>query len=94
MVGRSNAEQMVDLLRRLLGSGRPNRFADYWGKRPLPTEGSSSSEDTGVAVEINKRELRKKMGRPSKKRLGKSAGEITTAHAANSSDSAESGQAA
>lgn len=98
MVGRSNAEQMADLLKRLLGSGRPNRFADYWGKRPAPPDGSSGPEDTGVAVEIDKRELRKKMGRPSKKRLvpaaGHSAGAVTTTDAADQSDSAQSDQAA
>lgn len=98
MVGRSNAEQMADLLKRLLGSGRPNRFADYWGKRPAPPDGFSGPEDVGLAVEIDKRELRKKMGRPSKKRLGAAEGQssdaVTTVDAANSSDSAESNQAA
>jgi transposase-like protein len=67
MVGRSNVEQLQDLAKRLLSSGRPTRFIDYWKKRPAAgTGGLDEPEDIGIAVEIDKLELRKKMGRPRK----------------------------
>lgn len=66
VVGRSNAEQMQDLLRRLLSSGRPTRFIDYWGKRPTGGVEPGEPEEIGTVVEIDKRQLRKKLGRPRK----------------------------
>lgn len=66
MVGRSNVEQLQDLAKRLLSSGRPTRFIDYWKKRPTDGTGEVEPEDIGIAVEIDKRDLRKKMGRPRK----------------------------
>ncbi len=70
MVGRSNVEQLQDLLKRLLASGRPTRFIDYWGKRPTGgREEQADPEDFGIAVEIDKRDVRKKIGRPKKQAL-------------------------
>jgi hypothetical protein len=68
MVGRSNTDQMQDLLRRLLASGRPRRFVDYWGKRSQGSE-ETDPKDVGIAVEIDRGKLRKKMGRPRKDSL-------------------------
>lgn len=64
MVGRSNVEQMQDLMKRLLGSGRPSRFIDYWRKRLTEGTEQVDAEDVGIAVEIDKRDLHRKMGRP------------------------------
>jgi ISXO2-like transposase domain len=64
MVGRSNLEQLQDLMKRLLASGRPTRFIDYWRKRPVRGTEQADPDDVGMAVEIDKHDLRKKMGRP------------------------------
>lgn len=64
MVGRDNKFQFNDLLRRLLISGRPSRFVDYWQKRDSsirPPKG-----ETGELREINKTDIPKKLGRPPK----------------------------
>lgn len=66
MVGKSNVEQIEDLAKRLLASGRPTRFIDYWKKRPSDGSSTPEPEDVGTAVEIDKKDLRKKMGRPRK----------------------------
>lgn len=66
MVVRSNVEQIQDLAKRLLASGRPTRFIDYWKKRPSGNNDRLDPEDVGIAVEIDKKELRKKMGCPKK----------------------------
>lgn len=53
MVGRSNAEQMHDLLKSLLGSGRPARFADYWeSARSHPTESSDPPAAASRVISI------------------------------------------
>jgi hypothetical protein len=64
MVGRDNKYQLDDLLRRLLTSGRPTRFADYWGKSPQLHPKQKVA--TGVLREIPKDEVKKKRGRPLK----------------------------
>ena len=63
MVGRSNLEQLEDLMRRVLTSGRPTRFVDYWQKRP-ETE-PPRLEEVGALVEVSKQEVKKRRGRPS-----------------------------
>ena len=64
MVGRDNKHQFDDLLRRLLRSGRPTRFVDYWGKSP--DLHPKKKIETGVLREIPKDEVKKKRGRPLK----------------------------
>lgn len=62
MVGRPNNEQLEDLLRRVLTSGRAKRFVDYWSKRPLATR--PKREELGMLVEVDKNDVSKKRGRP------------------------------
>lgn len=62
MVGRPNGEQLDDLVRRVLTSGRPTRFVDYWGKRPK--EHRPKREELGMLVEVDKNDLSKRRGRP------------------------------
>ncbi len=62
MVGRPNGEQLEDLVRRVLNSGRAERFADYWAKRPL--ERRPEREELGEVVEVDKNDVSKKRGRP------------------------------
>lgn len=63
MVGRSNLEQLEDLLRRMLNSGRATRFADYWGTRPDPKP-KASADDVGLVMAVSKDGVKKKRGRP------------------------------
>jgi len=64
MVGRNNLEQLEDLLRRLMTSGRANRFVDYWNKRP---DGHRTPKgEIGMIKEIDKAQVLKKRGRPAK----------------------------
>lgn len=64
MVGMNNQHQLDDLLRRLLRSGRPTKFVDYWKKRPDSKK--ADPEQIGVIREIDKDLVRKKRGRPPK----------------------------
>ena len=64
MVGHDNLYQLEDLLRRLLTSGRPTRFIDYWHKRPK--DQWPPQEEVGELVEIPKGDMPKKRGRPPK----------------------------
>jgi len=64
MVGRNNLEQFDDLLARILKSGRPSRFIDYWNKRPADLR--PPKEETGVLREVPMGDVPKKRGRPSK----------------------------
>lgn len=66
MLGRSNSEQLKDLIKRVLNSGRSMAFADYWGKRETPKVRPSAG-DEGLAVEVSKAGIKKKRGR---KRIG------------------------
>ena len=59
MVGRSNLEQFEDLLARILTSGRPNRFVDYWQKRPLDKRPPKT--EIGVLREIDPDKMLKSM---------------------------------
>jgi hypothetical protein len=60
MVGSPNDVQLRDLLRRLLQSGRPSRFIDYWSKR-APHD-CPDPDDVGGAVEVPVSEIPKKDG--------------------------------
>lgn len=63
MVGRHNEHQLDDLLRRLLTSGRSNRFIDYWNKSPnLHTRQATES---GALKEVAKGDVKMKRGHPS-----------------------------
>jgi len=62
MVGRSNLQQLEDLVRRLLNSGRATRFADYWNKRK--TDKAANREELGPVFEVDKNDVTKKRGRP------------------------------
>lgn len=63
MVGKGNLEQLEDLLRRALNSGRATRFADYWGTRPEPKP-KAPADGQGPAMEVDKVGVKKKRGRP------------------------------
>jgi transposase-like protein len=63
MVGHDNKHQLDDLLRRILTSGRANRFIDYWEKRPVGSR--PLKEEVGVLHEVDKENIKKKRGRPS-----------------------------
>ncbi len=63
MVGRSNLEQLEDLLQRVLNTGRATRFADYWGTRP-ERKPKPSAEDVGLVMAVSKDGVKKKRGRP------------------------------
>jgi hypothetical protein len=62
MVGRDNLSQLEDLTRRMLNSGRAKRFADYWNKRGDKVK--ATREDIGELVEVDKKDVRKRRGRP------------------------------
>ena len=63
VAGRTNLEQLNDLLDRVLNSGRAQRFGDYWGKREGPSQRPTVSEG-GSAMEVDKAGIKKKRGRP------------------------------
>lgn len=63
MVGRDNKHQLDDLLRRLLTSGRPTRFIDYWKKSP--DLHPQQVAERGVLKAVPKSNVSKKRGRPS-----------------------------
>lgn len=63
MVTKKNLEQMHDLPKRILCSGRPEHFIDYWRKRPESKQ--VDREAIGVLREVPKSDFRKKRGRPS-----------------------------
>ncbi|WP_119353341.1 IS1595 family transposase [Azohydromonas sediminis] len=65
MVGRSNLEQLEDLLARMLNSGRSGRYADYWKKSAAAPSRVPDAEDDAVAMEVDKQSVPKKRGRPS-----------------------------
>jgi len=67
MVGSANDVQLHDLLQRLLQSGRPTRFVDYWSKR-APHDRPDPA-DVGAAVEVSVSDIARKMGRPRKDSL-------------------------
>lgn len=64
MVGKNNLFQLEDLLRRLMTSGRPTRFVDYWNKRP--EDRRPPKEEIGELKEVAKTDVPKKRGRPTK----------------------------
>lgn len=64
MVGKNNLFQFEDLLRRLMTSGRPTRFVDYWNKRP--EDRRPPKEEIGELKEVAKADIPKKRGRPTK----------------------------
>ncbi len=64
MVGMNNVYQLDDLLKRLLRSGRPTKFVDYWRKRADSEK--VDPEQIGVVREIDKGLVPKKRGRPAK----------------------------
>jgi hypothetical protein len=64
MVGRSNEAQLQDLLKRVFSPFDERRFTDYWRKRP--DRPSPDPDDVGLVVEIDKRTIPKKRGRPRK----------------------------
>lgn len=63
MAGQSNQHQLEDLLRRVLNSGRAERFGDYWNKRKTPKP-PVAPEENGTAIEVDKAGVKKKRGRP------------------------------
>lgn len=65
MVGRSNLEQLNDLLRRLLQTGRAEKYGNYWGKSKSIPKLVIDDEDTAIATEVLKDDVPKKRGRPS-----------------------------
>jgi hypothetical protein len=65
MVGRSNLEQLRDLLARVLKSGRATRYGDYWGKSETAPRRVMDREEGSKAVEVTKDSVPKKRGRPS-----------------------------
>lgn len=64
MVGLDNQSQLDDLLKRLLRSGRPTRFVDYWKKRADAPK--TPAGEIGIVREVPKEDVPKKRGRPSK----------------------------
>jgi hypothetical protein len=64
MVGQNNQYQLDDLLVRLMRSGRPTKFVDYWNKRPA--ESRVEKEEIGLVREVRRDAMPKKRGRPSK----------------------------
>jgi ISXO2-like transposase domain/Transposase zinc-ribbon domain len=64
MVGRSNEKQLQDLLARVLAPFDERRFSDYWRKQP--DRPKPDPDDVGLVVEIDKRTIPKKRGRPLK----------------------------
>lgn len=64
MLGLDNQSQLRDLLGRLLRSGRPTKFVDYWKKRPDAPK--TPPEEIGVVREVPKDTVPKRRGRPPK----------------------------
>jgi hypothetical protein len=64
MVGRSNEKQLQDLLARVLAPFDERRFSDYWRKQP--DRPKPDPDDVGLVVEIDKRTIPRKRGRPRK----------------------------
>ena len=64
MVGRSNERQLQDLLARVLAPFNERRFSDYWRKQP--DRPKADPDEIGLVVEIDKRTIPKKRGRPRK----------------------------
>jgi hypothetical protein len=64
MVGRSNERQLQDLLARVLAPFNERRFSDYWRKQP--DRPKPDPDEIGLVVEIDKRTIPKKRGRPRK----------------------------
>jgi hypothetical protein len=64
MVGRSNEKQLQDLLARVLAPFNERRFSDYWRKQP--DRPKPDADEVGLVVEIDKRTIPKKRGRPRK----------------------------
>jgi hypothetical protein len=64
VVGLPNDKQLQDLLGRLFAVGPSKRFGNYWGKQPRGEK--PNPEDSGIAVEIDKSEVKKRRGRPRK----------------------------
>jgi hypothetical protein len=64
MVGRSNERQLQDLLTRVLAPFNERRFSDYWRKQP--DRPKQDPDEIGLVVEIDKRTIPKKRGRPRK----------------------------
>ena len=87
MVGSPNDVQLHDLLKRLLQSGRPSRFIDYWSKR-APHD-RPDPDDVGGAVEVPVSDIPKKMGRPKKGSLPVATREQIAAHFGAPADPAE-----
>jgi hypothetical protein len=64
MVGRSNLEQLEDLLARVLKFGRAVRYADYWRKSATAVKRTVDADGSARAVEVTKDSVPKKRGRP------------------------------
>lgn len=64
MVGKSNLAQLEDLLGRLLKSGRPTRYVDYWRKSESSPRRAAEPTAKGKATEVTKESVPKKRGRP------------------------------
>lgn len=64
MVGQSNCEQLADLLQRVVRSGRPDRFIDYWQKRPKKARPPKPA--TGVLREVDCKLVKLNRGSPAK----------------------------
>jgi hypothetical protein len=76
MVGKSNGDQLHDLLDRLFHSGRTRQFAGYWAKDPGKRPSREESE-MGFVIEVAKDKIRKPTGRPAKNRLASAHEEPT-----------------
>jgi integrase len=64
MVGRSNLEQLKDLLARVLNSGRADRYGNYWGKSNIKPKRVVNPDEGARAVEVTTDSVPKKLGRP------------------------------
>lgn len=68
MVGRNNKEQLDDLIKRVLSCGRSERYRDYWSKLP-PESRPPKEEHRGMLIELDKADVPRVMGRPSKSKV-------------------------
>ncbi|GEM_PF-3073650 len=64
MAGRTNLEQLEDLLARVLNSGRANRYCDYWGNSLTKPKRMAAPGEGARAMEVTKDSVPKKRGRP------------------------------
>jgi hypothetical protein len=66
MVGRSNLDQLEDLLRRVLKSGRATEYRDYWGKSEASPARKAAPDARAKATEVDKDTVPARRGRPPK----------------------------